>query len=424
MVKKDARDVRWWIAGMLFIATVMNYMDRQVFSILARDIQNTLSINDLGYAAIVQAFLVAYTFAYLFAGRVTDWLGTKLSMVAFITWWSIADMLSAVARTAFSLGFFRFLLGLAEPGNYTAYSKAVAEWFPPEERGLAFGICTAGATVGATIAIPIVAYIGTKYGWRPAFILTGTVGLIWVIPWLMLCRRAEGQGPPNGANPRPAATVSTSDPPAPTPRWSRREWQLWKTLLTRNDTWLLLLSRSITDPVWYFYLFWFPKYLMDSRHLKLLEVGKIAWVVYAAADIGTLSGGWLSGLFVKRGMTAVSARKKTMLIAGLIVPLSPLVALAPSIWLALVVASIVVLAQLAWQVSLGTLIVDVFPQRLVATVFGIIAAGSGLGGFLSTEAIGHLVTRFSYTPVFVFMALLHPSALMLIWKVRDPVRGG
>ena len=184
-------NLRWWITGLLFLSTVINYMDRQNLSILARTIQDDLHITDLQYSYVVQAFLLAYTLSYLVAGRLTDYLGTRVSMACFVVWWAIADMSTSLSRGLVSLGFFRFLLGVGEPGNYTAAPKAVSEWFPPRERGLVIGIYTAGATLGATLAPPLIAFLGSRFHWRAVFLFTGSLGLLWVIPWLWLYRRPE-----------------------------------------------------------------------------------------------------------------------------------------------------------------------------------------------------------------------------------------
>ena len=409
------RHLRWWITALLFVSTVINYVDRQTLSILARTIQDDLGMSDLDYSYVVQAFLFAYTLTFLFAGRITDWLGTRFSLAAFITWWSVANMASALSTSAFSLGIYRFLLGVGEPGNYTAAPKAVSEWFMPRERGLVVGIYTAGATVGATIAPPLIAVIATAYGWRATFVLTGVLGLLWVIPWLWLYR-------PPAEHPRLTEDERLLTPSVDAPHTTLTrvsEWERWRSLLNRRETWLLLSSRVITDPVWYFYLFWFPKYLSDARHLTLTEVGMLAWLVYLAADAGSIVGGWASGALIKRGMSAINSRVRVMTIAACLLPLSPLVALTSSLKVALVVASIAALAHLAWQVTLGALIIDIYPQHLVATAFGIVAAGSGLGGMLSTGVVGHLVTEYSYTPVFIIMGLLHPGALLLIRRLRE-----
>jgi len=405
-------NLRWWIVGILFLSTVINYVDRQTLSVLARTIQDDLGISDSGYARIVQAFLLAYTISYLVSGRITDWLGTRVSMAAFIVWWSLANIGTAFASSIFTLGLWRLLLGVGEPGNWTVGPKALSEWFPVRERGLAYGIFTMGATIGATVAPPLIAWLALSYGWRGAFVVTGVLGLLWVIPWLWLYR------PPHEHPRLTDAERVLVPPPAPTSTTGGAEWTLWRTLLTQRDTWLLLGTRVLTDPVWYFYLFWFPKYLTDTRGLSLIEVGRVAWVVYLAADLGALGGGWLSGRLIDRGYAPVAARKLVLRIAATTILVGPLVAWAPSIPLVLLCAAVVACSQLAWQVTIGALIVDRYPPASVATAFGIVAAGSGFGGMVSTGIVGYLVSNYSYVPVFVTMALLHPLALALVWFLR------
>jgi ACS family hexuronate transporter-like MFS transporter len=403
-------NLRWWIVGLLFLSSVINYVDRQTLSVLARTIQNDLGLSDVDYARVVQGFLLTYTISYLVSGRITDWLGTRVSMAAFIIWWSLANIGTAFASSLLTLGLWRMLLGMGEPGNWTVGPKALSEWFPARERGLAYGMFTMGATIGATIAPPLIAWLALSYSWRGAFVITGVLGLLWVVPWVWLYR-------PPGAHPRltdaeraivPVVSVARSDNPR------GAEWALWRTVLTQQDTWLLLGSRVLTDPVWYFYLFWFPKYLTDARGLSLIEVGRVAWVVYLAADVGALLGGWLSGRLIDRGYAPLSARKMVLRFAAITILVGPLVAWAPSIPLVLVCAAGVALSQLAWQVTIGALIVDRYPPASVATAFGIVAAGSGFGGMVSTGVVGYLVTHYSYVPVFVAMAALHPLALVLV----------
>jgi ACS family hexuronate transporter-like MFS transporter len=398
---------------------VINYVDRQTLSVLARTIQDDLGMTDIEYSNVVQAFLLAYSISYLLSGRITDWLGARTAMAWFIGWWSIANMLTGLSRSALSLGFFRFLLGMGEPGNYTAAPKAMSEWFTPRERGLAWGIYTSGSSIGAAIAPGLVAFVALRYGWRMAFVVTGLAGLVWMIPWLWLYRRPH-EHPRITDEERalvpPAAVVAIGDTVAPS------EWQRWRSLFAQRNTWLVLLVRLLTDPIWYFYLFWFPKYLQDARHLTLAEVGKVAWIVYLAADIGAIQGGWLAGRLIKRGLLPVEARKRVMIGAACLLPLSPLVAYAPSAGWAIFVAAVVVFAHMTFQATGGALIVDLYPSALVATAFGLILAGSGLGGILSTRGVGHLVTAYSYTPVFVLMGIMHPLAILLVWRVRDQTR--
>jgi MFS transporter, ACS family, hexuronate transporter len=397
--KRIAR-LQIWITVLLFCSTVINYMDRQNLSILARTIQNDLHISDIEYSNVVQAFLLAYTLSYIAAGRITDWLGTRVSMACFVVWWSLADMLTSLSRGAMSLAGFRFLLGIGEPGNYTAAPKAVSEWFPAQRRALIIGIYTAGATLGATIAPPVIAFLASRFSWRTVFLFTGSLGLLWVIPWLLIYRTPAEMG---------QAPTAEDAAPAGSP---------WKLAVMRRETWILTLGRLITDPVWYFYLFWFPKYLNDSRHLTLVEVGHIGWIPYLAADIGCIVGGWLSGRMIQRGRRPVPSRLRVMMIAAFVLPLSPFVAHMPTPLLAVLMAATAAFAHMTWQVSLGALIVDLFPQRSLGTVFGLVAAGSGLGGMLSTRLVGLLVTNYSYTPVFLAMGFLHPLAYLLVRQLR------
>jgi len=408
--------LRWWITALLFFSTVINYMDRQNLSILARTIQDDLRISDMQYSYVVQAFLLAYTLTYLVAGRLTDALGTRISMAAFVVWWSLADMFTSLSRGFHSLAFFRFLLGIGEPGNYTAAPKAVSEWFPPRERGLVVGIYTAGATLGATIAPPLIAYLASHFHWRAVFLFTGSLGLIWVIPWLWLYRKPE-------EHPRITADELRliQDDPTPAPRSEVIPAEgRWRYILGRRETWILMFGRMITDPVWYFYLFWFPKYLNDARGLTLGEVGRIAWMVYLAADIGCILGGYLSGYLIRRGVAPVRSRIRVMAIAALVLPLSPLINIAPSSLAAVGIAALAAFAHLSWQISLSTIIVDIYPRPLLGTVFGLVAAGSGFGGMLSTNLVGRAVTDYSYAPVFIAMGILHPVAYLLVRSIRQP----
>ncbi len=388
------------VVAALFVITVINYLDRQSLSLLAPVIQKQLSLADRDYAHIVTAFLVAYTAAYLFAGWLTDKLGAGKSMVLFVVWWSLAEMVPPFARSGRSLGAGRFLLGLGEAGNYVAAPKAIGQWFAPEDRALAIGIYTAGATIGATLAPLLVASLSVQYGWRSVFFVTGLAGLLWTAPWILLYRRMAAAAPATTA--AEARTAGT-----------------WKSVLRRHTTWCLLIARFLTDPVWYFFLFWYPKYMMDVRHLTVLRSGHVLWIVYLAADIGTLLGGYLSGGLIRRGATPLIARRRIMTVAACLTPLGPLAAMLPSIAGSISIAALVSFAHMAWLVTLTALIVDEFPAAQVGTAAGLIAAGSGLGGILSTELIGWAVTHSGYLSVFFVMSVLHLFALFFLWQIRE-----
>lgn len=383
---------RWVVLALLFLAGVLNYVDRQALSILVPRIQRDLGLDDLGYAHIVQAFLVAYCASYLAAGWITDKLGTKLTLALCLGWWSAANIATGLARGAMSLGIVRTLLGLGESGLYTVAPKAIGEHFEPERRGFAFGLFTAGAMVGATLAPPLIGGLAITYGWRAAFVITGAAGFGVVAAWLVIYRKAP-------------AMVREAGPAGID----------WGPMLRDPSVWGLATARLIADPVWYFYLFWFPKYLADARGMTLLAIAELAWVVYLASDIGSIGGGWFSGWLIRRGGAPVRSRMIAMTIAAALAPLGMLIAAGVGIGLTLALAAIVAFAHLVFQVNMGTLIVDHYPQRTVATVFGIVAAGSGLGGIFSTQLIGHLASGGSYRDIFLMMGVLHPLACAVVW---------
>ncbi len=446
------KGMRWWIVVLLFFAAILNYIDRQTLSALAPTIQKDLDMDDQQYANVINIFLIAYTLAYLISGRIADKIGTRASLCFFVAWWSVANMLTAAARGVTSLGVFRFMLGLGEAGIWPAASKAVSEWFPSKERALAIGIYTMGATIGATIApyivIPlatqnytalvpsIAAGLGVGTGWKIAFILTGLVGLVWLIPWLMIYRKPEKSKLITA--PELAMLEQSSAEETSTDEEKNKAWS-WKQVLSFKGTWLLLFCRLITDPVWYFYQFWFPKYLSSDRHLSQDQL-KVTWIVYAAAGVGSLLGGWLSGTIIKKGATPVASRMWVMLGCAMLMPLSPFIASATGLNASLTLTVFTVLASLAWLINISSLIVDIVPKHSLGTVFSVVAAGSTLGGIVmnmivaamvtgpSKKAAGfldkgfhfildpilHLVQGNGYAQWFLIMAFLHPIGWLLL----------
>lgn len=446
------KGMRWWIIVLLFFAAVLNYVDRQTLSALAPTIQFDLGMDDQEYANVINIFLIAYTIAYLISGRVADKIGTRASLFFFVAWWSVFNMLTAASRGVNSLSFYRFGLGLGEAGIWPAASKAVSEWFPPKERALAIGLYTMGATIGATIApyivIPLATYnytetfpaisdlLGNGTGWRVAFILTGLAGLIWIIPWLMIYRRPEKSKLITTNELAMITTAASLEDKGNTE--TANAWS-WKQVLSFRGTWLLLLARLITDPVWYFYQFWFPKYLSSDRNLSQEDL-KITWVIYAAAGVGSLLGGIISGQIVKRGVLPVASRMWVMLFCALFMPLSPFIASATGLNASLTLTVFTVIAALAWLINISSLIVDIVPKHSLGTVFSVVAAGSTLGGIVMNMIVASMVTGPSDKPLgfldsafhvvldpilnavqgqgygqwFLIMAFLHPIAWLLL----------
>ncbi len=446
--------LRWWIIALLFGAAVLNYVDRQTLSALAPTIQSDLGMDDRDYANIVNIFLVAYTIAYLISGRITDVMGTRAGMVLFVTWWSVANMLTAGVQGMRSMSICRFALGLGEAGVWPAASKAVSEWFPARQRALAIGFYTMGATIGATLApyiviplatfpysekLPAVAhFIGHGVGWRVAFIVTGAAGLVWLIPWLFLYRQPR-ENRFLGAD-ELAIIEEASETDAA--REAGSPWS-WGRVFTFRGTWYLLIGRLITDPVWYFYQFWFAKYLSSDRHLNQEQL-KITWIVYAAAGVGSLLGGWLSGRLVARGMAPARSRMWVMFGCACLMPLSPFISQITGLHFAMTLAACTVIASLAWLINISSLVVDLVPKHSLGTVFSVVATGSTIGGIVmnmiiatmisgpSTKPAGFLdqaihsvfggllekVQGHGYGQWFLIMAFLHPAAWLLLWFSR------
>ncbi|QJE95025.1 MFS transporter [Luteolibacter luteus] len=441
------RGLRWWILGLVFLAAVLNYVDRQTLFVLAPTIQRDLGMDDREYADVLNLFLLAYTVAYLISGKLVDRLGTRGGTALFVVWWSLANMATAWVQGVRSMGSCRFLLGLGEAGIWPAASKAVSEWFPPRERALAIGLYTMGATVGAAltpyVVIPLAthelpkglplfdSWFGSQSGWRVAFLLTGLAGFLWLIPWLLLYRHPRHS---KRITPEESALIAESEEMASTGgAWS------WRQVLAFRPMWLLLVGRLLTDPVWYFYQFWFAKYLgtqhgLDQRSLT------VTWVIYTAAGIGSLAGGWFSGLLVKGGKSPLSSRLRVMLGCAILMPLSILIPGCGGLSSTMILTACTVFASLAWLINLSAIVVDIVPRHSLGTVFSVVAAGSSLGGIAMNMLVaamvsgppvkaggfldqgfrslfGPLLTSVQgqgYGPWFLAMALLHPLALIIL----------
>ncbi|RYD67524.1 MAG: MFS transporter [Verrucomicrobiaceae bacterium] len=443
------RGLRWWIVGLVFLAAVMNYIDRQTLSALAPTIQADLGMDDREYANVVNLFLVAYTIACLVSGKLVDRLGTRTGSAVFVVWWSLANIITAWSQGVRSMGASRFLLGLGEAGIWPAASKVVSEWFPARERALAIGFYTMGATIGATLApyivIPvatfdyagklpfITGFFGEGTGWRVAFVVTGLACIPWLIPWLALYRIPRESKLITGDE---LALIEDGEARVAV---EEKGWS-WGQVLSFRPVWLLLFGRLITDPVWYFYQFWFSKYLNTDRGIEQGSL-TITWAVYAAAGAGSLAGGWASGLLVKRGRAPIQARLWIMLGCACLMPLSLFIAKATELSLTMTFTVCTVFAALAWLINISAIVVDVVPKHSIGTVFSIVAAGSTLGGIAmnmivaamvagpSSKPAGFLDQGFKtlfgpligavegkgYEPWFFAMAFLHPLAMLFLW---------
>ena len=384
----------WIIVALMFLVALLNYFDRQSLSIVAPRMQAALHLSDRDYGHIVSLFLMASAFAYALSGFLVDRLGVRRSMALFVGVWSLAESSTAFVHSMLTLGIARFMLGLGEPGLWVAAPKAVVETIETRRHSLAVGLYTMGATCGAVIAVPTILLITAHHPWRIIFLIDGMAGLLWLPLWWMLYR------------PR--------FPPAPETQPQRTTSLL--SLLAQPALWKFTIARGITDPVWYFYLFWFPKFLISAKHLNTTQISHCGWIVYLGGGFGTIGGGLLSGHLMRRGMMPGNAYRASMLASAICVIISPLAYFSPGIAGTVLVGSIVAFAHMAWLVNLSAALLKVFPAHMVGKAFGLVAAGSAFGGMLSSELIGYFVTHGGYAPAFWLMACMHPLAIALLWK--------
>ena len=408
--------LRWLIAVALLLAAVLNYIDRNVLGLLATTIQKELHISDPQYATVLNFFMVAYTVAYLLSGRVVDRLGVRLSLALFVGWWSVANALTGCVRSMAGLCGVRFMLGLGEAGGFTASPKAVSEWFPPSERGMAVGIYSVGGAIGATVAPLLVALIAVHYGWRWVFAVSPVLAGLWLILWLWLYRSPAEH--PHITDAERAYLAANIDPPPAANTAQEPELTLWTRVFRQPLVWQLMLARMLTDPVWYFYQFWMPKYLQSARGLDQQGVS-IMWMIFLAADAGFLLGGFFSGRMIQKGVIPPASRLRVMLASACLVPLSVFVPSMQTVSGVIVIGMLVAYAHTSWLCNLTALVVDIVPKSILATAFGVIACGSVLGGIFMNQAVAWLVTHHSYNPCFYLMAAVHPVAICLIWNLRQ-----
>jgi len=397
---------RWTICALLFFATTINYIDRQVLGILAPMLQADLGWNEQQFGDIVSWFTIAYALGFLVVGRIMDRVGTRRGFAGAIVIWSVAAMAHAFARTAAGFSAARFALGLGESGNFPASLKTVAEWFPSRERAFATGIFNAGSNVGAILTPIIVPWIALRWGWQAAFIATGALGFVWLVVWLLVYRSPE-QHPK--CTPAELAYIR-SDPIDPVQPVS------WAQLLRYRQTWAFALGKGLTDPIWWFYLFWLPKFL-DARYgIKLAQLAAPLIVIYLLADVGSVFGGWLSGAFIKRGWSVNAGRKMTMLIAALLIVPTMFAPAATNMWVAVCIVGVAAAAHQWWSANIFTLPSDMFPGFAVGSVVGIGGFFGAAGGFLFQRATGWLLQRngSNYTPIFIVCGLAYVTALLVI----------
>jgi len=407
---------RWWICLMLFLVTVTNYVDRQAFSMVAPVVASRFHFNNSDIAIIVNAFLIAYTFGQLFSGAFMDWVGSRSGFSIVVLMWSVASMITSLSRGVLSFSFFRFLLGASESGNFPGGVKVVAEWFPEQERSTAVGLFVSGASIGAIVTPPCIAFLVVHFGWQLAFVFIGIPGLIWVLWWRFLYR-------PVSSHPRLSAPERAYIERNRTKAEPRQKLGLSQLSFLRHRMfWGVFLSRFVEEPASWFYLTWLPLYLNQIRGVSLMNIGFLLTIPFLTLDLGYTGGGWIASRLIKRGWSLNRARKTVMVIhAALMLAGIPAV-LAPSTAEFVGLVSIATLGHGGWAANIMTLPGDMVPHSWVGTLYGVTAFGGGLGSILFMQLTGKLVDmQRSFTTVFLIASILPVIAAVIILSVTGKI---
>ena len=379
---------RWFIIFLVFVATTINYLDRQIIGLLKPILETEFSWSETDFARIVMAFTAAYAVGLLVSGWFIDRVGTKVGYAVTIVIWSIAGMLHALARSAFGFGLARVGLGLGEAGNYPAAMKTVAEWFPKKERGLATGLFNAGTSIGVVVAVLLVPLILQSYGWQEVFWITGASGFVWLVAWLIFYDIPARQKRLSTAE--RDYILSDQDTQLETGTKGVR----WASLFGYRQTWVLIVGKGLIDPIYWFFLFWLPSYFSAMFALDLKKPSWELMIIYTATTLGSIGGGYFSSLLIKRGWPILKARKTVLLVFALVELSVILLQFATNVWVAVGLLSLAVAVHQAWATNVFTLASDLFPKEAVSSVVGIGGMAGAVGGILFPMLVGSLLDSY------------------------------
>ena len=409
-------NVRWTVVALLFFATTINYIDRQVIGLLKPYIQEDLGWSEADYGYIVTAFQVAYGIGMLVCGRMLDRLGSKLGYSIAIVVWSLGAVVHAFVRSVVGFGAARAILGMGEAGNFPAAVKTIAEWFPKRDRAYATGLFNSGSTIGAIIAPIIVAAITLQWGWRWAFIVTGMLGFIWVVAWWLIYRSPEDNKHVNAAELAYIHSDEEQEEPATGKRLS------WKQLFRYPQTYAIVFSRFVTDWVWWFFLFWTPDYLNKEHGVDLKATVLPLILIYAMSSFGGIYGGAVSSQFIKRGQSIDFARKTTILLFALLVLPLNAVPYIHNIWVVVLLIGLATSTHQAWASNIFTIVSDVYPKQVVGSMTGISSVGGAVGGALASSFVGLILEwTGNYTTIFMIASCMYLLAWLTL-KLFVPIR--
>lgn len=396
---------RWGIVALLFMATVINYVDRQMIGVLKPTLSTDLGWTETDFANVIFFFQLAYAIGYIGFGRIVDVIGARMGYAVAFVIWQVAHIAHGGAYSVTQFALARFGLGIGEAGNFPAGIKAVTEWFPAKERAFAIGVFNAGANVGAIITPMAVPLLTVAYGWRMAFVVTGVVSLVWLVAWLVFYRSPRDHKKLSGGE---LAWIE-QDPADPVQPIA------WKRLIAKRETWAYALGKFCIDPIWWFFLFWLPGYLGDRYDLDLLSFGPPLIAIYLLSDLGSVAGGWLSSRLIARGRSVNFARKITMLVCAFAVVPVIFAQSIDNLWVAVLIIGVATAAHQAFSANLYTLPSDLFPRAAVGSVVGIGGTVGAVGGMLMAKYAGYVLDSIgSYAPLFFVAGSAYFVALLLV----------
>jgi len=419
-VNRGIRNLRWYICGLLLLATILNYIDRQVFSILAPDLQRAIRWSELDYSRIVIAFQISYAVSLILSGRLIDRIGSKLGYVASLVWWSCAEIAHALSRTPPGFGLARAALGVGEAANFPAAMKTLAEWFPKTETGTATGILNSGPTIGAIAAPLLVPLMAARFGWKGAFVITGMLGIPWILVWWKFYHPPAVH--PN-LTPEELAHIQSARPLPAQERISLRK------LLGYRQTWACAAGKVLADPAWFFYLFWLPKFLDQEHGLRGTAVSPYLATVYVFCGIGSTLGGAASSFLIRRGWSVNASRKIAMGASAAIMPIVILASRMRDPWTAVVLIGITLAAHQSWSTLMYSMNTDLFPSEAMASVTGLVGALGSASTILFAEITGRVLQHDPnlYQPMFVACGTMYLLSFLIIHALVprfEPVRPG
>ncbi len=409
------RNYRWFIAFLLFAATTINYIDRQIFGLLKPELEKIFSWSETDYSRIVMVFTGCYAFGLLFYGRIIDRVGSKTGYTISVAVWSVAAMLHSIVRTTFGFAFVRGLLGLGESGNYPGGVKTLAEWFPQKERALAIGILDSGSNIGACVGPVLVPFLLAGYGWQAAFLVTGSLGLLWLLCWIIFYQAPQKQKRLSKEELEYIQSDVRSEENIPEERIG------WVRLLRLKQTWAFIAGKFFTDPIWFFFLFWLPSYFNSYFHLDLKKPGLPLVIVYAGTMLGSLGGGYLSSWLIKKGLPVYKARKRALLISAFLVVPIIITRFTTDMWTVIALISVSVAANQAWSANIFTIVPDMFPKKAISSVVGIGGMAGAIGSLLLPVFVGYILDYYKAIGNIVagynIIFLICGSSFLVAWIV-------